>query len=279
MVHAGIMLAAPSSGSGKTTIVCALLAALKKQNRKVRSFKCGPDYIDPMFHERVLHVPSRNLDTFFSDGEQLQKLYRRGEEEVEFSIIEGAMGLYDGLGGVKKEGSAYHLAEILNLPIILVMDAHGMGRTMVSVLAGIRQYDKSGLIAGVILNRTGEGVYQSVRGVIEEELKLPVLGYFPQQKEFHIESRHLGLKMPQEMEDLQNQVEAAAGQLEKTVNIEKLLEIAAEFAADSGKKEENRPEKSIREKEGTDGTKPEETVRIAVAADAAFCFYYGVNLQ
>lgn len=279
MVHAGIMLAAPSSGSGKTTIVCALLAALKKQNRKVRSFKCGPDYIDPMFHERVLHVPSRNLDTFFSDGEQLQKLYRRGEEEVEFSIIEGAMGLYDGLGGVKKEGSAYHLAEILNLPIILVMDAHGMGRTMVSVLAGIREYDKSGLIAGVILNRTGEGVYQSVRGVIEEELKLPVLGYFPQQKEFHIESRHLGLKMPQEMEGLQNQVEAAAGQLEKTVNIEKLLEIAAEFAADSGKKEENRPEKSIREKEGTDGTKPAETVRIAVAADAAFCFYYEDNLQ
>lgn len=279
MVHAGILLAAPSSGSGKTTVTCALLAALKKQNRKIRSFKCGSDYIDPMFHERVLHVPSRNLDTFFSDREQLKKLYFRGAEDVEFSVIEGAMGLYDGLGGVKKEGSAYYLAEILNLPIILVVDAHGMGRTMVSVLAGIRQYDKCGHIAGVILNRTSEGVYQSVRGIIEEELKLAVLGYFPQQKEFQIESRHLGLKMPQEITNLKKQVEAAAKQLEETVDIARILDIAAEWGNITCSKEEDRPEKEGRKKADSQMTEKRQTVRIAVAADAAFCFYYEDNLQ
>lgn len=279
LAHAGIMLAAPSSGSGKTTVTCALLAALKKQNKKVRSFKCGPDYIDPMFHERVLHVPSRNLDTFFSDREQLKKLYLRGAKDVEFSVIEGAMGLYDGLGGVKREGSAHHLAEILNLPIILVMDAHGMGRTMVSVLAGIRQYDKSGHIAGVILNRTSECVYQSVRGVIEEELKLPVLGYFPQRKEFQTESRHLGLKMPQEIENLQKQTEAAAAQLAKTVDIARILDIATEWEACPCSTEADRPDKDGKKKADSERSEKGQTVRIAVAADDAFCFYYEDNLQ
>ena len=101
----GILLAAPGSGSGKTTITCALLAALKKRNIPVRSFKSGPDYIDPMFHSRVIGIPSRNLDTFFSEASQIQELYAYGEEGM-FSVIEGAMGIYDGLGGTQKEGSA-----------------------------------------------------------------------------------------------------------------------------------------------------------------------------
>ena len=114
----GILLAAPGSGSGKTTITCALLAALKKRNIPVRSFKSGPDYIDPMFHSRVIGIPSRNLDTFFSEASQIQELYDYGEEGM-FSVIEGAMGIYDGLGGTQKEGSAYHLAQTLDLSVIL----------------------------------------------------------------------------------------------------------------------------------------------------------------
>ena len=108
MSHAGMLLAAPASGSGKTTITCALLAALKKRNIRVRSFKSGPDYIDPMYHEQVIGVPSENLDTFFSGEEQIRCLYERQKEQFDCTVIEGAMGLYDGLGGTRPEGSAYH---------------------------------------------------------------------------------------------------------------------------------------------------------------------------
>lgn len=270
MVHAGILLAAPASGSGKTTITCALIEVLKRQNRKVRSFKSGPDYIDPMFHERVLHVPSRNLDTFFSDEEQLRQLYYEGVEETEFSIIEGAMGLYDGLGGTNEKGSAYHLAQVLDLPVLLVLDTHGMGRTMLPLLAGIKQYDTDGRIAGVILNRTSEGFFRKISGIIEEEIQLPVLGFFPQKRGFHLESRHLGLKLPEEIAGLRKQMEDAAIQLEKNVDIERILEIARQWSVNTHKLDIFMEEK-IR--------KPQNTVRIAVAVDSAFCFYYEDNLR
>lgn len=120
------------------------------------------------------------------------------------------MGLYDGLGGTQKEGSAYHLAQTLDLPVVLVLDARGMGRTMVALLAGILQYDRDHRIIGVILNRTSEGFCRTMTPVIEKELGLPVLGCFPVQKNLHLESRHLGLKMPQEMEGLRKQVNQAA---------------------------------------------------------------------
>ena len=112
-----VMIAAPGSGSGKTMITCGLLELLRCEGHPV-SFKCGPDYIDPMFHSRVIGIPSRNLDTFFSEASQIQELYAYGEEGM-FSVIEGAMGIYDGLGGTQKEGSAYHLAQTLDLPVIL----------------------------------------------------------------------------------------------------------------------------------------------------------------
>lgn len=109
MLHSGMVLAAPQSGSGKTTITCALLAAMKNRKLAVRAFKSGPDYIDPMFHRQVIGVPSRNLDTFFSGADQIRELYGYDRESFSYSVIEGAMGLYDGLGGTQKEGSAYHL--------------------------------------------------------------------------------------------------------------------------------------------------------------------------
>ena len=220
----GILLAAPGSGSGKTTITCALLAALKKRNIPVRSFKSGPDYIDPMFHSRVIGIPSRNLDTFFSEASQIQELYDYGEEGM-FSVIEGAMGIYDGLGGTQKEGSAYHLAQTLDLPVILVVDAHGMGRTLLALLAGIQSYDTDKRLAGVILNRITPGFYGIIAPIIEEELHLPVLGFFPKATDLQMESRHLGLKMPDEIAQLQTQVAHAAELLEANVDVEKLLEM------------------------------------------------------
>lgn len=266
----GILLAAPGSGSGKTTITCALLAALKKRNIPVRSFKSGPDYIDPMFHSRVIGIPSRNLDTFFSEASQIQELYDYGEEGM-FSVIEGAMGIYDGLGGTQKEGSAYHLAQTLDLSVILVVDAHGMGRTLLALLAGIQSYDTDKRLAGVILNRITPGFYGIIAPIIEEELHLPVLGFFPKATDLQMESRHLGLKMPDEIAQLQTQVAHAAELLEANVDVEKLLEMA-------GWKEEK-----AEDKYGAAGSvfdaDEKSTVRIAVAKDEAFCFYYEDNLR
>ena len=230
MLHSGMVLAAPQSGSGKTTITCALLAAMKNRKLAVRAFKSGPDYIDPMFHRQVIGVPSRNLDTFFSGADQIQELYGYDRESFSYSVIEGAMGLYDGLGGTQKEGSAYHLAQTLDLPVVLVLDARGMGRTMVALLAGILQYDRDHRIIGVILNRTSEGFCRTMTPVIEKKLGLPVLGCFPVQKSLHLESRHLGLKMPQEMEGLRKQVNQAAEKLEETADLDRMLQLLQSWA-------------------------------------------------
>ena len=130
-----VMIAAPKSGSGKTVITCALLQALKNRGEKVVSFKCGPDYIDPMFHETAMGIPSGNLDTFFTDEEQTRRLFTDGAGEDQIAVLEGVMGVYDGLGGVRKEGSSYHLAQVTGTPIVLVVDAKGMGRSVIPLLS------------------------------------------------------------------------------------------------------------------------------------------------
>jgi cobyrinic acid a,c-diamide synthase len=268
-----VMIAALKSGSGKTMVTCGLLQALKQRGMAVSAFKSGPDYIDPMFHRRVIGVPSHNLDTFFSDEAQIRKLFLRGRTSTdsvsksEISVIEGAMGLFDGLGGVKKEGSAYHLAEILQTPILLVVDAHGMGRTILPVLAGVLSYDTAHLIKGVILNRTTKSFYQTIAPLIEEELSLPVCGYIPQMPEIALESRHLGLKMPQEIEDLKMQLCRLAEQFEESLDIAQILDIAGGA------------EDFVEMNRHTEQLMPAPTLKIAVAYDEAFNFYYEENLQ
>ena len=156
-----IMLAAPKSGSGKTTITCAVLQLLKDRRVPVSSYKCGPDYIDPMFHQKVLGVPAKNLDTFFTDEETTRKLFLADRKEGDFAVLEGVMGLYDGLGGIREEGSSYHLAKVTRTPIILVVDAKGMGRSVVALIAGFLQCDTDHLIRGVLLNRMSKGYYKA----------------------------------------------------------------------------------------------------------------------
>ncbi|MCR5754066.1 MAG: cobyrinic acid a,c-diamide synthase, partial [Acetatifactor sp.] len=126
------MIAATGSGCGKTTITCALLEALKRRGESVRSFKCGPDYIDPMFHREILGIPSKNLDLFFAEEALARELFFL-ENDSDISVVEGVMGLYDGMHAGSEEGSSYHLACALNIPIILVVDAHGMGRSMLAL--------------------------------------------------------------------------------------------------------------------------------------------------
>ena len=131
-----IMLAAPSSGSGKTLITCGLLQALVNRGIHVISFKCGPDYIDPMFHRKVIGTPARNLDPFFTDGETTRYLFARQARRAELSVMEGVMGFYDGLGGVTVRASSWDLAQITDTPVILVVNARGMSLSVLALIRG-----------------------------------------------------------------------------------------------------------------------------------------------
>lgn len=266
-----VMIAAPKSGSGKTMITCALLQALKDNGRQAVAYKCGPDYIDPMFHEKVIGVPAKNLDTFFTDEEQTRNLFFKNRTENDFAVLEGVMGLYDGLGGVCQEGSSYHLACITKTPIIFVADVKGMGRSIIPLLAGFLKFDTEHLIRGVILNRISGGYYETIKPLIEEELKISVAGYLPEREEYHIGSRHLGLVTPDELSDIREKLRTVSVEFGKTVSVEKLIK-----AAESAQEIEIRTEKEIQEETKEEINK--ETVTIAVARDEAFCFYYEDNI-
>ena len=266
-----IMIAAPKSGSGKTTITCALLQAFKDAGQKVMSYKCGPDYIDPMFHQKVIDVPAKNLDTFFTDEETTRRLFLKNRNENELAILEGVMGLYDGLGGIREEGSSYHLAKITKTPIILVIDAKGMGRSVISLIAGFLAYDKEQLIKGIILNRMSKAYYEIMKPLIEKELQIQVLGYFQDCKEFHVGSRHLGLLIPDEITDIREQLQQISVELQKTVSLGAVLQIA-----ESAEKLEAYHVIAEDEADAKDG---ENRPVIAVAKDEAFCFYYEDNIH
>ena len=279
-----IMIAAPKSGSGKTTITCGLLQIFKENGEDISSCKCGPDYIDPMFHRQVLGIPTRNLDTFFTGEEGTRKLFLRDRREGGLVVMEGVMGLYDGLGGIREEGSSYHLAKVTQTPIILVVDAKGMGKSVIPLIAGFLAYDKAHLIRGVIFNRMSAAYYEILKSLAEEELGIAVLGYFPENKDLQIASRHLGLCMPGELEDLQGQIRMAAEKLRETVDIAKLLQIAeaAEPLEGEVTEEVSRAKKeSCEEAEESKSREVDEAIhpRIAVARDEAFCFYYEENLS
>jgi len=276
------MIAAPKSGSGKTMITCALLQLLKDCGKNVSSYKCGPDYIDPMFHKKVLGVPSKNLDTFFTDEKTTVQLFLDKRADGDFAVLEGVMGLYDGLGGIYEHGSSYHLAKVTQTPIILVVDAKGMGKSVLALIAGFLQYDTQHLIKGVLLNRMSKGYYDIIKPLIEKELSVKVVGYFPEQKDIRLESRHLGLVMPDELADIKEQLDELAGRLKKTIDLDMLLDIAveAEEISDSGNADiYNVKNIGNYDQNEFSQNKAINTVNIAVAMDEAFCFYYEDNLR
>lgn len=266
-----VMIAAPKSGSGKTTITCAILQTLKDMGKQVVSYKCGPDYIDPMFHQRVIGIPSKNLDTFFTGENDTRKLLLKNRTGEEIAVIEGVMGLYDGLGGVREEGSSYHLAKVTKTPIILVVDAKGMGRSVIPLIAGFLAYDTEHLIRGVILNRMSKSYYEIIKPLIEAELQIRVLGYLAERQQLQIQSRHLGLHLPGEIKEIQRQLEVAAEELQKSVSIETIIQIAASA-------ETIEIEKTTETTEKRTSTELITKPLIAVARDEAFCFYYEDNL-
>ena len=257
------LLAAPRSGSGKTTMTCALLMALKRRGCAPCAFKSGPDYIDPMFHRAVLGVESRNLDLFFSAPETVRTLYAKGAAGHGAAVCEGAMGFYDGLGGVSDRASAWHLADTLGLPVLLVVEPKGQSLTLAAELNGLVNFRTSSHIAGILLNNCTARMHALLAPMLEEETGLPVLGFLPKLPEAVIGSRHLGLYTAAEVENLQQKLALLADAAEEHIDWPRLLALC----------EKEPPALPVQPET------PPARVRIAVAQDEAFCFTYAETLE
>ena len=268
------MIAAPSSGSGKTMLTCGLMRLLQKKGYEVQGFKCGPDYIDPMFHTRVLGIPSVNLDSFFAEDEVLRYLFDRRMQqrysEMSIAVLEGVMGYYDGLAGRSIKGSTCDIAKITDTPVILCIDTKGMSLSVVPYVKGFLEYIPDSHIQGVILNRCSKGMYPILKELLETQLNIAVIGYMPVLEDCELPSRHLGLYLPQEIQDFQQKVERIADTLADTLDMECLLGLAKSAPALETKAPDNWS--GILQQ-----TEP--VIRIAIAWDNAFCFYYQDNLD
>ena len=271
-----ILLTAMHSGAGKTVVTCALLAALKKRGLDVRSFKGGPDYIDPMFHSRVLGVPSRNLDLFLQGTGGIARTLRRSRGDV--AVIEGAMGYYDGLAGTT-EASAWETATALQAPAVLILRPKGAGVSLAAQVKGMLEFRENSRIRALLLADCKPMLASYLTKILTRETGLPVLGYMPPMEEAVLESRHLGLLTAGEIRDLSDRIGVLAEQMEKSVRIDELLMIAEETLPDAGKTEAAGEDPYPGNKTCTLAGQQTESVRIAVARDKAFCFYYEDSLD
>ena len=279
---ARLLVGAPASGSGKTTFTCGFMHALVRRGLLVSACKCGPDYIDPLFHTEVIGAPSRNLDLFFSHESQVRALVSDSCATSDIVVIEGAMGYYDGIA-VSDAASAWDVACATDTPAVLVVDGRGRARSIAAEVLGFARFRDNSQVKGVVLNRVSEMLYPRLKELVEGETGVRVYGHLPMLPDCSLESRHLGLVTAAEVEDLRTKLDRLADAMEQTVDIEGLLNLAASChplgATDTWLHEEGHsvfyhPERSA--KRGVEGSSP---VRIAVARDDAFCFYYEDTLR
>lgn len=261
-----VMLAAPASGSGKTTVTCAVLQALRGRGLRLHAFKCGPDYIDPMFHERVIGAKGSNLDAFFYEDATIRWLLARHGEAADLAVLEGVMGYFDGSGFESSLHSSHQIAKATQTPVVLVVPARGMAYSLVALLRGFVE-EAAGSIRGVILNQVSEGAYAKLKPAIERAFgpAVQVLGYLPNLKDAGFDSRHLGLVTPGEIADIREKLETLAAHARACIDLDGLLRLAASAPGISAAPAFRPPQLP--------------GVRIAVARDEAFCFYYQDNLD
>ncbi len=259
-----IMIAAMHSGAGKTVTTCALLSALKQRGERMQAFKCGPDYIDPMFHEHILGVPSRNLDLFLQGVEGVGKTLSRMDADI--AVIEGAMGFYDGLNNTT-EASAWDLARLTGTPVVLVVNSKGSGLTLAVQVKGLMDFREQSGIAALVLANTSERRASSLAPVLERETGLPVLGFLPPMEEARFESRHLGLMTAGEIADLTARLNKLGQAAENCIDLDRLLILASTSRL-----------RRLGEGDRFSGGRGF-CCRIAVARDEAFCFLYADNLD
>ncbi|WP_406671049.1 cobyrinate a,c-diamide synthase [Methanolobus sp. ZRKC4] len=249
-----VLLAGTNSGVGKTTVSMGIMAALKKRNMDVQPFKVGPDYIDPTYHTAICGKPSRNLDTFMMQVEGVKNTFSRHSQNADINVIEGVMGLFDGMGATEIASSA-HVAKSLNLPVILVVNVHGMSRSAAAMVKGFSEFDKDVNVAGVILNKVGSPRHSQM--IIDAIQDIPVVGTLPRNQDVSVPSRHLGLFMAHEQDFDTSEL---AGFIEENIDLDAIISIA-ETAPDV----EDVP---------VEESSSEDKVKIGIALDSAFCFYY-----
>ena len=263
-----LVVAAPGTGQGKTTVAAALMRLLSRRGLRVAPFKVGPDYVDPSHHRAAAGRASRNLDGWMLPPETVLSLFRRGttgEREADVAVIEGMMGLFDGRGATDEEGSTAALAKRLAAPVVLVLDVWTMGRGAAAVVHGMHTFDPALPLAGVILNRAaGPGHHDLCRRAVEHHTGVPVLGWLPADDGIAVPERHLGLVLAGEQSiDLDRLAERAR----ETLDVDALLAIARS-APPLPESPDPLPPRVLTRR-----------ARVAVARDAAFGFLYEDNLD
>jgi cobyrinic acid a,c-diamide synthase len=273
-----IIISSNCSGGGKTTFTLALMKALSDRGFEVQGYKAGPDYIDTAFHTHFCKKASRNLDLFMMGEKGVKASFSKGKGDI--GIIEGVMGLYDGLGYDSKY-STYHLSKVLDLPIILVITPKAQSNTICAELFGLLNYEKAN-IKGVVLNNISEGYYQLLKRMIEANTPLKVFGYIRADERIVLGSRHLGLVQSSEIEDLDRKMGIASKQLEENVDIEGILSCFSEGEQHKEYKEAFKKSVSEYNEFKYDNkllNNKRDSLRIAYAYDKAFSFYYKENLE
>ena len=260
-----LVLAGTNSGCGKTTVTCAVLQALVNRGLTVGASKCGPDYIDPMFHSRIIGAKSSNLDSFFFEDDTLRFLLSQNGARCDVTVIEGVMGYYDGLGLSTTRASTYELAQKTNSPVVLVINARGAALSVLASVQGFLQFLPENNIKGVILNGCTAMSYAPLAKELERRFGLKACGYLPRLPDCALESRHLGLVTAAEVADLKGKMQRLAAEAEKSLDLDALLRLAGSAAPLSFTPPELPGQ----------GT----PVRIAVARDKAFCFFYEDSLR
>ncbi|MBU5269144.1 cobyrinate a,c-diamide synthase [Clostridium cochlearium] len=253
-----IVISSNSSGGGKTTISVGIMKALMKKGFDVQGYKVGPDYIDPAFHSKITGKPSRNLDIYLMEEEGIKASYSRGKGEL--GVVEGVMGLYDGKG-IDSKYSTAHVAKTLELPVVLVLSPKAQSATLCAEINGLMNFEEI-QIGGIILNNISESYYNLLKAAIEYNCNVKVLGYIPKDERLKIGSRHLGLIQSSEIEDLEEKIDICSEHILKNVDIDELLKIFKETPV----YEDNFHLQN-------------EDLKIAVAYDKAFSFYYRENIE
>lgn len=263
-----IVIAGTGSGVGKTTVTIGIMSALQKKGLAVQGFKCGPDYIDPTYHTAVTGRISRNLDSWMLEKETVLDIFERGSQGADISVIEGVMGFFDGKDPKNNEGSTADISMITKSPVLLVVNCASMARSAAAIVKGFQVLADGPNIVGVIANKVGSvGHFEIVKTAIEQECGIPVIGYLKRELAIEIPERHLGLIPSIERGELDEFFHKLGDLVLETVDIDRLIELSA--AEPIGTHQEN----SIFAK------KQDATVKIAVAKDAAFNFYYQENLD
>jgi cobyrinic acid a,c-diamide synthase len=265
-----IVVAGTSSGAGKTSVACGLIAALRARGLVVQGFKVGPDYIDPSYHTQASGRPGRNLDAFLCGPELIAPLARHGSAGADVAVVEGVMGLFDGASGRGELASTGHVAKLLHAPVLLVVDAASMARSVAAVVHGYRSYDPAIDIAGVVLNKVGSDVHEQLLREAIEPLGVPVVGALRRDERVGAPERHLGLVPAGEREaGTRASIEALGAATAERMDLDAVLALARAAPAAPGPAWSPDP---------PDGP-PADGARVAIARGPAFSFHYEENLE